>query len=130
MKSTPPIIGFRVYPDELAIIDGLVCSSDDDTRSDAFRAILNRYKLIITRELPIFSDPEWRLIRAALADIDLLDTSYPAEVMRVVIKDRDKQSRKWGVDVAALVEKLRVLTTGQVIAIWDKVQRQKTPQKK
>lgn len=129
----PPIASttFRIPPDLLEWLDQTRDYPDDGgedargaTRTARLIQVLERYREIMRLDLPQLTEPEWNLVRDALNGTWLNDGTERfawAEVADGIKINRLDQ--KWQVDGALLVDKLRNLSHGQLVALVEDVRR-------
>lgn len=100
------------------------------SRSEALHRVVTRYDAILRRSLPVLSDGEWWVLRAALNGVyqepievgaaalphGVDDTLSDASDAREIAADR-------GVDRVAFVARLAALTFAERVAVVDAVER-------
>ncbi|WP_457798081.1 hypothetical protein [Methylocystis sp. S23] len=101
----------------------------DDSLSGSIRRIVDRYAEFVRRERP------WEMFEAAELDaIRDACLSWAAEPAATIIggialeirdADVDGLGRKWGVDAAALADKIDALSPARQIALMDWIERQR-----
>ena len=126
-----PQVSFRLG--ELAsIVDARVHHEiDNASRSHAVRVMLSRYDAICRADLPPLTPSEWNLCADVLNGVWLQDFAEASgERLRFVWAEVADACRgngahtKWKIEnPAALVEKIRGLTMGQLVAFVDRIER-------
>lgn len=97
----------------------------NETRADAIRRMVERYDWITDADRPKFSVPEWKLVCDALNGTMF----HSAEQLRMIwgeVADAiklDSLDKKWDVNGASLVKRLRELSAGQLVATIDAVEQ-------
>lgn len=103
---------------------------DNASRAEAIRVMIARYEAIVARDLPVLSAGEWKLVADTLNGTVMRDYPDPdGDRLRMIwagISDGirlDGLDKKWDVNGVALIEKIRSLTHGQLVALVDTVER-------
>lgn len=127
--STPgnPRIAFRVQPELMDQAEARAGTGIVGSASEAARRDLERYYLLLERELALvaLSEAEWNLLRDASNGV-IWEPWSAATMLWANTEDAirlDGLDEKWSVDGEALVRKLRNLSAGAVWAVIDAVER-------
>ncbi len=128
MTKISPQVSFKLG--KLAsIVDARAPGKPDNaSRSQAIRTVLARYEAICRRDLPALSPSEWRFCADALSDVRLQDLSdFDGTRLHLVwadIENAIQRKKLDGVVGAAIVTKVRSMTTGQLVALVDRIERE------
>lgn len=127
--STPgnPRITFRAQPELMDQAEARAGTGIVGSASEAARRDLERYYLLIERELALLdlSGAEWNLLRDASNGV-IWEAWSAATMLWANTEDAIRLyglDEKWEVDGEALVRKLRNLSAGAVWAVIDAVER-------
>jgi hypothetical protein len=97
----------------------------NETRADAIRRMVERYQWVTEADRPELSVAEWKLVADALNGT-MFHGAGQLGILWAEIADAIKLEaldKKWEVNGAALVKRLRALTPGQLVATIDVVER-------
>ena len=100
-------------------------TKENRSRSETITTIVRRYAELCRRDQPQLEVNEWKMVCDILNGIWLNDSASLSYVWAEVADacQLNHTDKKWEVDGAALVNKLRALTYGQLVALVDEVER-------
>ena len=95
----------------------------DDSLSGRITTILQRYQEILDRSRPQFAEAEW----LAIIDANLAhwfgDDPSELRLIWLNVADAEGLGKKWGIDQAALANKLRQLPYAAQVAVTEIIER-------
>ena len=98
---------------------------EHDSLSGRISTICERYSLILEKHKPGLTAAEWNACRDALNGVWLRDTNM-VRMIWAEVADADKidgLGKKWGIDAQALSERIRSMSTVEVIALVEAVEQ-------
>jgi len=100
--------------------------ADAGNVSGRIERIAERYLSIIRHDCPAFTESEWFAICDALSGVLMEGSPDRLRTLWAAVADADRFAglgEKWGVNAAALAERLRAMSMGGLCAIAEVVQR-------
>lgn len=116
-------------PETLKQIDDFVCRGYDVTELSAkIREMIEDFSVALGRALkevgPMFLEPEWNYFRDMLNGTLVTSDFHPVSTLLMQVADADEYDglgAKWEVDVGALLEKVKGLSSFQGYAVLKSV---------